>query len=122
MKTIIMRDPYPEYPGSRFPMVRVTAFDAEKIARDNGARLPTSEEYDRLFATDPWPYLVWEWMVIVEGLYWVLRGGAWLDDARLVRAARRLARHPGSRDAYVGFRLARDIPDDAPVPDGWLAI
>ena len=122
MKTIIMRDPYPQSPGSRFPLVRINAYEAEALARDNGARLPTSEEYDRLFAIDPWPLLIWEWTSDSKGSYRVLRGGAWCSDARLVRAADRGANHPGYRHADIGFRLARDVPDDATVPDGWVAL
>lgn len=37
----------------------------------------------------------------------VLRGGGWLETARLVRAAHRRARRSDFRRDYVGFRLAR---------------
>ena len=65
---------------------------------------------------------VWEWCadghrtytadgvtdpVGLAGLYRVLRGGAWYDDARLVRCAYRFALDPGSRDFSFGFRCAR---------------
>jgi len=42
-----------------------------------------------------------------DGSYRVLRGGAWDDRARYVRAACRIAFDPGIRDARLGFRLAR---------------
>lgn len=37
----------------------------------------------------------------------VSRGGSWYDDAQYVRAAFRLALHPGSERVDLGFRLAR---------------
>ena len=42
-----------------------------------------------------------------EGSGRVVRGGSWLEIARLVRSARRLADLPGDRGDYLGFRLAR---------------
>ncbi len=66
---------------------------------------------------------VWEWCHDVYGPYnataqvdpkgpvrgaeRVFRGGSWLDDARLVRAAYRLGYSPVIRDSLLGFRLAR---------------
>lgn len=38
----------------------------------------------------------------------VLRGGCWLDSARYLRAAGRVARDPKLRFLHMGFRLARD--------------
>jgi formylglycine-generating enzyme required for sulfatase activity len=43
----------------------------------------------------------------------VLRGGSWGSDARSVRCAIRIARHPGYRYADVGFRPARVQQPDA---------
>jgi sulfatase modifying factor 1 len=40
-----------------------------------------------------------------NGSYRVLRGGAWLNDPRLVRAAIRTWGAPASRSRYIGFRL-----------------
>ncbi|MCA9564999.1 MAG: formylglycine-generating enzyme family protein, partial [Myxococcales bacterium] len=37
----------------------------------------------------------------------VFRGGSWLDEARVCRAALRGAYPPGNRGGYLGFRLAR---------------
>lgn len=37
----------------------------------------------------------------------VLRGGSWDGSARLVRSASRYAFHPGYRNDFIGFRLAR---------------
>ena len=37
---------------------------------------------------------------------WVIRGGAFNDQARLVRASARGAAEPGARRAFIGFRVA----------------
>ncbi len=37
---------------------------------------------------------------------WVMRGGAFNDQARLVRASARGAAEPGARRAFIGFRVA----------------
>jgi len=37
----------------------------------------------------------------------VLRGGAWLFNARSVRAAYRFGSDPGNRALFAGFRVAR---------------
>jgi len=42
------------------------------------------------------------------GSFRVDRGGSWFFLARDVRAANRNNGSPGSRNVYVGFRLARD--------------
>ncbi|MDH3581446.1 MAG: formylglycine-generating enzyme family protein [Hyphomicrobiales bacterium] len=47
------------------------------------------------------------WLDPASGAERVLRGGSWLDVARLVRAAGRSARAPGNRSGNVGFRCAR---------------
>jgi formylglycine-generating enzyme required for sulfatase activity len=39
----------------------------------------------------------------------VLRGGSWIDDARVLRAAERGGSPPDMRNGYVGFRVARTI-------------
>lgn len=41
----------------------------------------------------------------------VLRGGRWHDKGNFCRSARRLARAPGDRSGYFGFRLARGLAD-----------
>jgi formylglycine-generating enzyme required for sulfatase activity len=67
---------------------------------------------------------VWEWCLdgrrqyssdsvidpvgpLQEGVDRVLRGGSWNDRVRSVRAAYRVAFHPGIRDDSIGFRCAR---------------
>lgn len=122
MKTIIMKDPVMESEGSLFPKVDITAYEAEESAIKSHARLPTSEEYDRLFNKRPWPFLIHEWTSTSTGSERVLRGGSWYSCARHVCAAYRGAGDPSFASAGVGFRLARDIADDDPVPDGWIEI
>ena len=68
---------------------------------------------------------VWEWCadgfqplpadealdpVPPESAWRVLRGGSWLDLARLCRSAMRNLVGPGGRSRYFGFRLARGLP------------
>lgn len=123
MKTIIMRDPIPEAKGSRFPLVQISASEAEARCRAMGGRLPTSEEYARLFAVDPWPHLVYEWTsTSTYSGGRVVRGGAWVYWPSLARASDRDGVEPAFRIDFVGFRCARDIADDAEVPEGWVVI
>jgi formylglycine-generating enzyme required for sulfatase activity/uncharacterized protein (DUF362 family) len=62
---------------------------------------------------------VWEWCsdsyasdlaatTTAAGARWVMRGGAWYDDARLLRSAYRHADLPGHRVLGAGLRLCRD--------------
>lgn len=125
MKRIIMKDPVMEAPGSLFPKVRVNAFDAQALCARliEGGELPTSEEYDRLFALRPWPYLIWEWTSTSEGSSRVLRGGSWPGDFQAsLRASACGRKGPGYRYYDYGFRCAASIPADQPVPAGWLDI
>lgn len=122
MKTIMMTDPVPEEPGSRVPMTNITAVEAEQWAAKQGARLPTPEEYDRLFAIEPWPHLVWEWTSTADNDMRLVRGGSWYDLPRYARASVRHRYDPAYRYMCVGFRLVRDILADAPVPTGWVVI
>ena len=39
----------------------------------------------------------------------VLRGGSWVDDPRLLRAAKRYKSASGNRDLIIGFRVARTL-------------
>ena len=50
---------------------------------------------------------VWEWCEDQEGSYRVIRGGSWLDQAQIVRAAYRYRREPSYCWDFLGFRLAR---------------
>ncbi len=47
----------------------------------------------------------------------VIRGGGWFGQARLVRAACRLASHPGNRVESLGFRLAAGGAESHPAGD-----
>jgi sulfatase modifying factor 1 len=44
-----------------------------------------------------------------SGSFRVLRGGSWLDYARVTRSANRGADGAGYRDRYLGFRLVREL-------------
>lgn len=86
-------------------------------------RLPTSEEYDRLFAIDPWPHLIYEWTSDGDGAERVIRGGSWYYDVQdTLRASARNSDTPVFWNSTIGFRCARDVPDDAPVPRGWIVL
>jgi formylglycine-generating enzyme required for sulfatase activity len=45
-----------------------------------------------------------------EGIYRVIRGGSWDDDARYCRASYRFFNEPVIRNLYLGFRLAAAAP------------
>lgn len=71
----------------------------EKMANENGL-------YDMLGN-------VWEWCQDLyddAGSYRVLRGGSWVSNARILRAASRSIFDPGDRYPLVGVRLVRLIP------------
>jgi serine/threonine protein kinase/formylglycine-generating enzyme required for sulfatase activity len=69
---------------------------------------------------------VWEWCADTYGPYptgevtnptgptegpdRVIRGGGWVSDGRVCRAAYHGRFQPGYRDSFVGFRLARSVP------------
>lgn len=60
----------------------------------------------------------------IQGIAWtsscndagtrVLRGGSWIDDPRVLRAAERGGSPPNMRNGYVGFRVARTIAREPP--------
>jgi len=61
---------------------------------------------------------VWEWTEDCYGRYTdvysdcsrrVIRGGSWLNDRRVLRAAKRISVRPHKRSDSIGFRLARTI-------------
>ncbi len=45
-----------------------------------------------------------------HGKFRVLRGGAWINDPRLLRCAGRAICQPGNGDDYAGFRVVRVSP------------
>ena len=122
MKTIIMDNYVTEAPGSLFPRTHITLAEAQAACVAMGGRLPTSEEYDRLFAARPWPHLIYERAADMDGYMNVVRGGYWLLAPRNARASNRDGDAPDTRVVYLGFRCARDIPDDGEIPPGWIVI
>jgi formylglycine-generating enzyme required for sulfatase activity len=55
----------------------------------------------------PYPYTEADDRANLEAdALWVIRGGHFGDDARLVRGAARGAAEPGARRAFIGFRVA----------------
>jgi formylglycine-generating enzyme required for sulfatase activity len=48
------------------------------------------------------------WTTAQEQAGGIVRGGSWLNDPRVVRAAYRHEEHPARRGSDIGFRLARD--------------
>jgi hypothetical protein len=54
---------------------------------------------------------VWEWTSSPIGPDLILRGGAWSNDARLLRSAYRSYGGPGRRKGHIGFRLERKLSD-----------
>ena len=122
VKTIITRDLIPEAPGSRFPQVNVTYAEAAAEAAKLGGRLPTEAEVVQLFAQDPWSHVAYSWTTTSLDGWVVVRGGDWFDDPGLVRASDRGWAAPGLRHDNLGFFVVREIEDDAPVPEGWVAL
>lgn len=121
-RRIIMTNPYPETTNSLFPMVNITAIEAEQIAAKLGGRLPTSDEYDQLFKLKPWPHLIYEWTSDVLGSGRVVRGGAWYYPSVFARASNRNDYDPAFRSGFVGFRVVKMIDADEPVPEGWIEL
>ena len=122
-RRIIMTNPYPETTNSLFPMVNITAIEAEQIAAKLGGRLPTSDEYDQLFKIRPWPHLIYEWTSDVLGSGRVVRGGSWGGSP----GAGPTPPASGSsnsayRNANVGSRVVKMLDADEPVPEGWIEL
>jgi formylglycine-generating enzyme required for sulfatase activity len=46
-----------------------------------------------------------------ESIRLVLRGGGWVNQSLNLRASNRFYRAPGSRNDYVGCRVARRLPE-----------
>ena len=121
-RRIIMTNPYPETTNSLFPMVNITAIEAEQIAAKLGGRLPTSNEYDELFKLRPWPHLIYEWTSVVDGGSRVVRGGARDYGPSYARASDRDWSEPAERNVNVGSRVVKMLDADEPVPEGWIEL
>ncbi len=121
-----MIDPVMEALGSRFPRTCVTAQEAEKLAAALGCRLPTSYEYDKLFAIKPWPCSIHEWTsTSFHGTkdMRIVRGGSWgRDYLSGPRCSSKTCYHIDTKIDTIGFRLARRIHDDISIPKGWIKL
>jgi formylglycine-generating enzyme required for sulfatase activity len=47
--------------------------------------------------------------------YHVVRGGAWDNNSRAIRAVYRFLLYPDTANEYVGFRCARSLSEEAPI-------
>lgn len=87
------------------PAINMTAFEAEEFAQKLGGRLPTEEEWLKMFNLRPYFGGILEWTSSQECDRRVLRGGSWVNSAGHLRCAFRDSDHPSSRDGSVGFRI-----------------
>jgi hypothetical protein len=82
----------------------MTYAEAEEIAKQLGAEIPSSQVYDALGDIKLESGL-WCWSSEKEGPYCVLRGGSWnFDDQESLSAAGRLTLAPSGRSNSFGFR------------------
>jgi formylglycine-generating enzyme required for sulfatase activity len=59
----------------------------------------------------PYPYNPSDDRANLEGdALWVIRGGHFADDARMVRTTARTGADPGARRPFIGFRVAISRP------------
>ncbi len=115
------------------PVLHVSWFEADALARSHGARLPTEAQWEKAatWAQDPLQDtgLVWEWTashfggypgfrahpyreyseVFFGDRYRVLRGASWATEARVRCATFRNWDLPERRQIFAGVRLAKDV-------------
>ena len=88
----------------QYPVVGVSAHDADAYAEWAGYRLPTEDEYSEHWRQ--WDgYGLCEWTSTSEGRYRVLRGGSWDITAYWCRSAYRYRDRPDVRIRNFGFRV-----------------
>ncbi len=115
------------------PVLHVSWFEADALARSHGARLPTEVEWERAatWARDPLQDTghVWEWTstpfhgypgfaahpyreyseVFFGDAYRVLRGSSWATEERVRSVTFRNWDLPLRRQIFAGVRLAKDV-------------
>lgn len=90
------------------PACGVTWHEACDFAQLVGGRLPAEEEWMEHFFERPYFGGILEWTTTSESNMKVLRGGSWVGDAQICRAAYRDRGGPGYRALSLGFRLVWD--------------
>ena len=115
------------------PVLHVSWFEADALARSHGARLPTEAEWERAATWDREPLqdtgYAWEWtskcfdgypgfvahpyreyseVFFGEG-YRVLRGASWATEPRVLSTTFRNWDLPLRRQIFAGVRLAKDV-------------
>jgi len=115
------------------PVLHISWFEADALARSHGARLPTEAEWERAATWTQEPLQdvgeAWEWTsscfggypgfvahpyreyseVFFGAAYRVLRGASWATDERLRSTTFRNWDLPQRRQIFSGVRLAKDV-------------
>lgn len=93
-----------KYP--KLPVLYVSWYQAMEFAQWTNATLPTEKQWqEAIYKLDG---TVFEWCLDTEEKnYRVVRGGAWSNNSRYLRAAFRSRFEPGDWYNNIGFRCAR---------------